>query len=102
MGAPRTADELRAVGGFSFVVLKRNFPDIAGFFDPTQPQRVFHIGRLSAALFALEPPVSGSFDKNGRFGTNQGTKPAQEMPFFPCAACAFSCIALAQVWYKPL
>ena len=65
LGAPQTVDVLRAIGGFSFVVLKRIFPDIAWFFESDQPQRALHIGRRAAAFFVQEPRALGSFDKNG-------------------------------------
>ena len=97
----KTLDELRAVEGFSFAVSKQFFLILLDFFEFDPPQRALLSRRRAAAFFALEPVDSGSFDKNGRFGTNHGTKPVRRMPFFPCAASVFSRIALAQAWHKP-
>ena len=87
----KTLDELRAVEGFSFAVLKQFFLILLDFFEFDQPQRVLLSRRRAAAFFALEPVDSGSFDKNGRFGTNHGTKPIRGDAIFSlcCQCCNF-------------
>ena len=102
----KTLDELRAVEGFSFAVLKQFFLILLDFFEFDPPQRALLSRRRAAAFFALEPVDSGSFVKNGRFGTNHGTKPVRGMPFFPCAASVVTsrsglrrwCVLVMKMW----